>query len=70
MKLKEYLKENKFTQQSFLDHIEMAKGVKIPPSTFAKWVRRIRIPRKQEAQIIYDVTLGEVQPKDFYDIKK
>jgi len=36
MKLKEYLKENKFTQQSFLDHVEMAKGVKITPSTFAK----------------------------------
>ena len=48
MKLQEYLKKEKHTQQSFIDLVEMAKGVKIPQSTFAKWVLDIRIPRKKE----------------------
>jgi len=70
MKLQEYLKKEKHTQQSFIDLVEMAKGVKIPQSTFAKWVLDIRIPRKKEMLILYDITERQVQPNDFYGISR
>jgi len=69
MKLQKYLKKHNFTQQSFIDLIEMAKDVKIPQSTLAKWILDIRIPRKEEMFILYEITEGEVQPNDFYGIK-
>jgi transcriptional regulator with XRE-family HTH domain len=69
MKLQKYLKKHNFTQQSFIDLIEMAKDVKIPQSTLAKWILDIRIPRKEEMLILYEITEGEVQPNDFYGIK-
>jgi hypothetical protein len=69
MKLQKYLKKHNFTQQSFIDLIEMAKDVKIPQSTLAKWILSIRIPRKEEMLILYEITEGEVQPNDFYGIK-
>lgn len=70
MKLQEYLKKEKHTQQSFIDLIEMAKGIKIPQSTFAKWVLDIRIPRKKEMLILYEITEKKVEPNDFYGIHK
>ena len=69
MKLQKYLKKHNFTQQSFIDLIEMAKDIKIPQSTLAKWILDIRIPRKEEMLILYEITEGEVQPNDFYGIK-
>ena len=60
MKLQEYLKENNHTQMSFIDQIEMAKGVRIPQGT--------RIPRKEEMITIFQTTEGRVQPNDFYGI--
>ena len=38
MKLKKYLEDNKYTQMSFIELIEMAKGSRIPQGTFAKWI--------------------------------
>jgi|TARA_R100001463_G_scaffold65689_1_gene118964 hypothetical protein len=66
MKLKKYLEKEKHTQMSFIDQIEMAKGVKIPQGTFAKWITGSRIPRKKEMLILLDITEGNVQPNDFY----
>ena len=66
MKLKNYLLHNKHTQRSFIEQIEMAKGIKVPQGTLAKWILGVRIPRKEEMLIIYDVTDGKVQPNDFY----
>ncbi len=66
MKLKIYLEKEKHTQMSFIDQIEMAKGVKIPQGTFAKWITGSRIPRKKEMLILLDITEGNVQPNDFY----
>lgn len=68
MQLKQYLKKEKHTQMSFLDEIEMATDVKIPQSTLAKWITGVRIPRKEEMLIIYNVTGGKVQPNDFYGV--
>lgn len=68
MKLKQYLQKNKHTQLSFIDEIEMARGIKIPQGTLAKWVLGARIPRKQEMKMIFEMTGGKVQPNDFYDI--
>jgi len=66
MQLKSYLKENNHTQMSFIELIEMAKGIKIPQGTFAKWITGSRIPRKEEMIILYEITNGHVQPNDFY----
>tara|TARA_S200002703_G_scaffold147910_1_gene144130 strand:+ start:382 stop:591 length:210 start_codon:yes stop_codon:yes gene_type:complete len=66
MQLKSYLTENKHTQMSFIELIEMATGVKIPQGTFAKWITGSRIPRKREMIILYEITEGQVQPNDFY----
>ena len=66
MQLKSYLTENKHTQMSFIELIEMATGVRIPQGTFAKWITGSRIPRKREMIILYEITEGQVQPNDFY----
>ena len=69
MKLSAYLKENKHTQKTFIEEVEMATNSKIPQSTLAKWILGIRIPRKDEMLLLYDVTGGKVQPNDFYGIE-
>lgn len=69
MQLKEYLKVEKHTQNSFINLIEMATGNKIPQSTLAKWITGVRIPRKNDMIILYKITDGAVQPNDFYEIK-
>ena len=69
MKLQQYLKENNYTQMSFIDQIEIAKGVRIPQGTLAKWILGTRIPRHNEMVILHDVTEGVVAPNDFYAIK-
>ncbi|QDP55414.1 MAG: hypothetical protein GOVbin3762_18 [Prokaryotic dsDNA virus sp.] len=70
MHLKDYLKNQKYTQMSFIDLIEMATSVRIPQGTLAKWVTGTRIPRKEEMQILYKVTEGSVQPNDFYELSE
>jgi|TARA_R100000734_G_C3266790_1_gene63836 hypothetical protein len=69
MKLKEYLKNTEHTQMSFIDEVEMATGHKIPQGTIAKWILGVRIPRKSEMLLLYEVTEGQVQPNDFYGIQ-
>jgi|TARA_Y100001972_G_scaffold58051_1_gene71290 transcriptional regulator with XRE-family HTH domain len=66
MELKDYLKEKKLTQTSFIKEVEAKTKVKIPQGTLAKWVLGVRIPRKKEMLILRDITNGEVQPNDFY----
>ena len=70
MHLRDYLKNQKHTQMSFIDLVEMATNVRIPQGTLAKWVTGTRIPRKEEMQIIYKVTEGSVQPNEFYELSE
>ena len=46
----------------------MATGQKIPQGTLAKWILGVRIPRKDEMHLIFNITEGQVQPNDFYGI--
>lgn len=66
MLLKQYLKEKKYTQKSFLSVIQRSYGVQIPQATFAKWVTGVRIPRENEIRILYKATEGKVDPNSFY----
>ena len=66
MQLKEYLKNNNYTQMSFIQEIEKQRNVRIPQGTLAKWITGVRIPRKKEMLLLVDVTDGVVQPNDFY----
>ena len=68
MKLSEFLKQEGFTQKSFIEHVEIAKGIRIQ-GTLAKWILDKRIPRKEEMLVIFSITNGLVQPNDFYGLK-
>lgn len=68
MILKDYLEKENHTQQSFIDEVLMARNIRIPQSTLAKWISGIRIPRKEEMITIFEITGGQVQPNDFYGI--
>ena len=69
MKLKNYLHKENLTQHEFIKIIENNSGKKIPQGTLAKWITGMRIPRKDEVKLIYEVTDKLVEPNDFYDIK-
>ena len=69
MKLKNYLHKENLTQHEFIKIIENNSGKKIPQGTLAKWITGLRIPRKDEVKLIYEVTDKLVEPNDFYDIK-
>ena len=69
MKLKNYLLKENLTQHEFIKIIEDNSGKKIPQGTLAKWITGMRIPRKDEVKLIYEVTDKLVEPNDFYDIK-
>ncbi len=69
MKLKNYLHKENLTQHEFIKIIEDNSGKKIPQGTLAKWITGMRIPRKDEVKLIYEVTDKLVEPNDFYDIK-
>ena len=69
MKLKNYLHKENLTQHEFIKIIEDNSGKKIPQGTLAKWITGMRIPRKDEVKLIYEVTAKLVEPNDFYDIK-
>ena len=62
MKLREYIKNNNFTIESFSDLCNVSY------TTFIKWVYDKRIPSKNYMKIIYKKTNGEVTPNDFYNI--
>lgn len=68
MQLKEYLLDNNLTQTSFIEEVYRQTQVRIPQGTLAKWITGVRIPRKQEILMIYDVTKTKVQPNDFYGV--
>ena len=69
MKLKNYLHKENLTQHEVIKIIEDNSGKKIPQGTLAKWITGMRIPRKDEVKLIYEVTDKLVEPNDFYDIK-
>ena len=69
MKLKNYLHKENLTQHEFIKIIEDNSGKKIPQGTLAKWITGMRIPRKDEVKLIYEVTDKLVEPNDLYDIK-
>ena len=68
MQLKEYLSDNNLTQTSFIEEVYRQTKVRIPQGTLAKWITGVRIPRRQEILIIYNVTGNKVQPNDFYGV--
>lgn len=63
MKLKEYIKNNNFTLESFSGLCDVSY------STFIKWVYAKRIPSRNYMIIIYRKTNGKVSPNDFYDLE-
>ena len=69
MKLRQYLKEENLTHHAFIDIIEMATGKKVPQGTLAKWILDVRVPRKNEMEMLFSITEGKVQPNDFYNLE-
>ena len=66
MKLKEYLKHNKYTQENFVADLQTKTGVQIPQGTLSKYVLGTRIPNTTTMRAIFDATAGAVSPNDFY----
>ncbi len=67
MRLTEYLKANKITQQNFLQNSkDLGGGFSI--HAVSKWCQGQRIPRQDEMYIIYKLTDGQVTPNDFYNL--
>ncbi len=66
MKLKEYLKENNYTQVGFIKELHKQTGHKLSQGGLSKYMIGQRTPRKEEMLIIYEFTEGEVEPNDFY----
>tara|TARA_Y100001970_G_scaffold288784_1_gene417031 strand:- start:3940 stop:4167 length:228 start_codon:yes stop_codon:yes gene_type:complete len=66
MKLSDYLSKHKITQDKFLDESKRLGGT-FSKHAISKWCQDKRIPRKEEMQIIYEVTGGLVTANDFYD---
>lgn len=68
MELKTYLQEMNLTQSGFIERVRESKGVEIPQGTLSKWITGVRIPRREEVILIYEVTNNLVQPNDFYGV--
>ena len=66
MKLKEYLKENNYTQSKFINELYKQTGHKLSQGGLSKYMIGQRTPRKEEMLKIYEFTKGAVQPNDFY----
>ena len=66
MKLKEYLKENNYTQGKFIKELHKQTGHKLSQGGLSKYMIGQRTPRKEEMLKIYEFTKGAVQPNDFY----
>jgi len=67
MRLTEYLKANKITQQNFLQ-CAIDVGGEFSIHAVSKWCQGQRIPRQDEMYIIYRLTDGQVTPNDFYNL--
>mgnify|MGYP003109343393 FL=1 len=65
MKLSEYLKENKITQEDFLQQAKSV-GATFSIHAVSKWCQGHRIPRQDEMYVIHAITNGAVSPNDFY----
>ena len=65
MKLNEYLKQNKLTQDDFLI-LSKSFDASFSIHAVSKWCQGQRIPRQDEMQSIYLITDGKVTPNDFY----
>lgn len=66
MKLKEYLREHRLTQEQFLDLIKKRSGHKLSQGALSKYVVGQRIPRRDEMMALWQTTDGQVSPNDFY----
>lgn len=66
MKLSSYLKENKLTQEQFLENMKQVTGKSISQGGLSKYVQNRRTPRREEMMMIYEASKGAVQPNDFY----
>lgn len=66
MKLKEFLQENNYTQNKFIEAVHKKTGHRFSQGGLAKYIIGVRIPRKKEMGVIHEFTNGEVSPNDFY----
>jgi len=70
MKLKEYLKVNKLTQNKFIEEMEKSTGYKMSQGGLSKYLIDIRTPKPSHMKYIRDFTKsfgeGKVEPNDFY----
>lgn len=66
MKLSEYLKENKITQNDFLQQAKENHGATFSKFALVKWCNGSRIPRPEDMRLINLATDGIVRPDDFY----
>lgn len=67
MKISDWLKRKKFTQQDFINNSKQ-KGFAISKGALQKWCNGQRIPRKEEMEKIYTLTNKKVKPNDFYEL--
>lgn len=67
MRLSAWLKEHELTQARFLVKSKDYGG-DFSIHALSKWCSGARIPRPQEMKVIHKMTIGEVQPNDFYKI--
>jgi len=70
MKLKEYLNENKLTQNKFLNELEKETGHVLSQGGLSKYILAQRIPSLEIMRVLRDFTSihgkGRVEPNDFY----
>jgi hypothetical protein len=66
MKLDAYLKDQKLTQNNFIDIMFDKTGTKLSQGGLSKYIKGQRIPRKNEMIAIFNITEGSVCPNDFY----
>ena len=68
MKLGIWIKENGLTQESFVEY-SRAKGAGFSRHAVAKWCSGARVPRPDEMRRIYELTMRQVGPNDFYGLQ-
>jgi transcriptional regulator with XRE-family HTH domain len=67
MKISDWLKQKKITQQEFINSSKL-QGLEISKGALQKWCNGQRIPRKEEMEKIYALTNKKVKPNDFYNL--
>lgn len=68
MKIQEYLKVNKISQQAFCSTIEQTTGIPLRQGSLSKYCLNKRTPKREIMQAIYEVTNKQVTPNDFFDL--